>query len=172
MDPRLTALLSRLQATRFAGLSGSEAYTVIRIGEGLLNEVVATFTASSSAVRGITIRPRAANLIDVQLKLAKPAFLPAINLTLEIERQPQLPEHPELMLRISGAGGLMRLFGSAIGSPAALPPGIRLDGDRLHVDVRRLLQGQGRADLLDFAEQLQVMSEEGRLVLAVQLRVR
>jgi hypothetical protein len=171
MDPRLSALLFRLQETRFADLAGSEAYTVIRIGEALLNHAAATFAASSSAIRDITIHPRAANLIDVHLKLAK-AFLPAINLTLEIERQPQLPDHPELVLRLSGAGGLVRLAAPMIGSSGALPPGIRLDGDRLLVDVRHLLQGQGRADLLDFAEQLQVMSEDGRLVLAVQLRVR
>jgi hypothetical protein len=172
MDPRLAALLARLQATRFADLSGSEAYTVVRIGSALLNQAAAAFTASSSAVRDVTIHPRAANLIDVQLKLAKPAFLPAINLTLEIERQPQLPDQPQLVLRFVGTGGLMRLAGPAIGSSGALPPGIRLDGDRVHVDVRQLLQSQGRADLLDFTEQFQVMSEEGRLVLAVQFRIQ
>ena len=172
MDPRLAALLARLQATRFADLSGSEAYTVIRIGDALLNEAVAAFAASSSAVRTVTVHARGGNRIDVQLKLAKPAFLPAISLTLEIERQPQLPELPELVLRVMGFGGLMRLAGPSIGSSGALPPGIQLDGDRLRVDVRRLLQAQGRADLLDFAEQLQVMSEEGRLVVAVQLRVK
>jgi len=172
MDPRLAALLARLQTTQFADLAGSEAYTVIRIGGALLNDAAAAFVASSSVVRDVTIRPRAANLIDVQLKLARPAFLPAFNLTLEIERQPQLPDQPELVLKLSGAGGLLRLAGPAIASSGALPPGIRLDSDRLHVDVRRLLESQGRADLLDFTEQVQVMSEEGRLVVAVQLRVK
>jgi hypothetical protein len=172
MDPRLAALLDRLQATRFADLSGSEAYTVIRISGALLTEAAAAFAASSSAVRDVTIRPRDANHIDVQLKLARPAFLPPITLTLEIERQPQLPDQPELVLRFMGTGGLMRLAGPAIGSSGALPPGIRLAGDRLHVDIRHLLQSQNRADLLDFAEQLQVTSEEGRLAVALQLRVR
>lgn len=172
MDSRLDSLLARLQTTRFVDLSGSESYTVIRIGETLLNVAAATFLSSSSAVRNVTLHPRAGNEIHVQLKLAKPAFLPAFNVTLHIEQQPQLPEHPELGLRLSGAGGLLRLAGPAIGSSGALPHGVRLDGDRIFVNVRTLLEQRRRADLLDYVEQLHVSSEETRLALAVQLRVR
>lgn len=172
MDPRLGSLLARLQATRFTDLSGSEAYTVIRIGERLLNEAAATFMPASSIVREVRIHPRAANQIDVQLKLVKPAFLPAFNITLQIEQQPQLPENPELALRLSGAGGLVRLAGPALGSSGALPPGVRLDGDRLFVDVRRVLQSRGHGDLLEYMEQVQVLSEDNRLVLALQFKVR
>jgi hypothetical protein len=172
MDPRLLTLLTRLQASRFADLAGSEARATIRLAAPLLNEAVATFAASTPAIRDVTIRPRAANHIDVHLKLARPAFLPSLNLTLQIERQPQLPDHPELALRLSGAGGMMRLAGPAITSFGALPPGIRLDGDHVFVDLRDVLRRQGQADLLDYVEQLQVMSEEGTLVLLVQLRVR
>ena len=171
MDPRLDSLLARLQTTRFADLSGSEAYTVIRIGETLLDVAAATFMAASTVIRSVTLRPRAGNEIDVQLKLAKPAFLPAFNLTLHIEQQPRLPDAPELVLRLSGAGGLLRLAGPAIGSSGALPPGIRLDGDRIFADIRALLAQQHRSDLLDYIEQLHVLSEDARLVLAVQLRV-
>jgi hypothetical protein len=172
MDPRLASLLDRLQTTRFADLSGSEAYTVIRVGERLLNESAAAFVATSTVVRDLKVHPRASNQIDVQVKLAKPAFLPAFNVTLHIDRQPQLPDQPELVLRLSGAGGLLRLAGPAIESSGALPPGISLAGDRVLVDVRRVLQSRGRGDLLEYIEQLQVLSEDGRLVLAVQLRVR
>jgi len=172
MDPRLLTLFSRLQSSGFAELAGSEARATIRIAAPLLNEAAATFAASAPAVRDVTIRPRAANHIDVQLKLARPAFLPSLNLTLLIERQPQLPANPELALRLSGAGGMMRLAGPAINSFGALPPGVRLDGDHLFVDLRTLLQQHGHGELLDYVEQLQVMSEEGSLVLMVQLRVR
>jgi hypothetical protein len=172
VDPRLGALLSRLQATRFTDLAGSEAYTVIRIGEPLLNQAAATFLASSTIIRDATIHPRAANQIDVQLKLAKPAFLPAFKLTVHVEEQPQLPDRPELVLRLSGAGGLLRLAGPALGSSSALPPGVRLDADRVIVDVRRVLQSRGYGDLLDYVDQLQVLSEDARLVLAVQLKIK
>lgn len=172
MDPRLLTLLSRLQASGFAGLAGSEARATIRIAAPLLNEAVAEFAASAPAVRDVTIRPRAANHIDVHLKLARPAFLPSLNLTLQIERQPQLPDNPELALRFSGAGGMMRLAGPAISSFGALPPGVRLDGDRVFVNLHTVLQQHGHGEFLQYVEQLQVMSEEGGLILLVQLCVR
>jgi len=145
---------------------------VIRVGEALLNEAAASFIAASSVVRSVVLHPRAGNEIGVQLKLAKPAFLPAFNVTLHIDKQPELPANPELVLRLSGAGGLLRLAGPAIGSSGALPPGVRLESDRIHIDVGRLLAQHRQAELLDYVEQMQVMSEDGRLVLAVQFRVR
>ncbi|HET7694180.1 MAG TPA: hypothetical protein VFK57_00580 [Vicinamibacterales bacterium] len=172
MDSRLASLLTRLQTTGFTDLAGSESYTVVRLSERLLNEAVAAFVASSTVVRTVTLQPRASNQIDVQLKLAKPSFLPAFSISLHIDQQPQLPEHPELVLRMTGAGGLLRLAGPALESSGTLPHGIRLEGDRLRLDVRRILQQQGRAELLDYIDQLHVLSEESRLVLAVQLRVR
>ena len=171
MDPRLSSIIAGLQSTRFADLAGSESYSVIRISERLLNEAVATFLSASTMIKTVTVHPRAANQIDVQLKLAKPAFVPAFNITLHVDQQPQLPDHPVLVLRMSGAGGLLRLAGPAIESSGALPPGIRLESDRVFVDVRRLLEQNGRADPLQYAEQLQVLSEDARLIVAVQLRV-
>lgn len=171
MDTRLAPLFARLQATRFADLSGSESYTVIRINERLVNEAIAAFVPPSSMVRTITVHPRAANQIDVQLKLAKPAILPPFHITLHVEEQPKLPDRPELVLRMSGAGGLLRLAGPAIESSGALPPGIRIESDRVFVDVRRLLEQYGRADLLQYADQVQVLSEDARLIVALQLRV-
>jgi hypothetical protein len=172
MDSKLASLLARLQTTRFADLEGSESYSVIRIGEELLNVAAAAFISSSSMVRSVTIHPRAENEIDVQLKLTKPAFLPAFNVTLHIEQQPELPDRPELVLRLSGAGGLLRLAGPVIGSSGALPPGFCLNGDRILVNVRQVMEQQRRADLLEYIEQLHVLSEDARLVIAVQLRVR
>lgn len=172
MDPRLASLLTRLRTTGFADLSGSESYSVIRVGERLLNDVAADFIAASTMVRGVTIHPRASNQIDVQLKLAKPAFLPAFSVTVQIDEQPQMPDRAELVLRLSGAGGLLRLAGPALGSSNALPPGIRLDGDRVIVDVRRILQSRGAAEVLDYVDQLHVLTEDARLVLAIQFKVR
>lgn len=172
MDPRIISLLSALQASRFADLSGSEARATIRIAPRLLNEAVAAFAASASAVRDVTVRPRAANHIDVNLKLARPAFLPSLNLTLQIEGQPQLPHNPELALRLGGAGGMMRLAGPAISSFGALPPGVRLDGDHVLINLETLLRQHGHGEFLEYVEQLQVLSEEGGLVVLVQLRVR
>jgi hypothetical protein len=171
MDPRLLGILTRQQASGFAGLSGSHVRATLRLDQALINEAVAAYAASASAVRDLRVTPRASNRVQVQLKLAKASFLPSLSLTLVIDRQPELPGDPVLGLQITGVGGMMRLAGPAIASFGVLPPGVRLEGDRVLVDLRTLLTGHGQAQLLDYAEQLQVMSEDGALVVLVQLRV-
>ena len=172
MDPRLLELFNRQQAAGFPGLTGSDARATIRVSAPLLNEAVTTALASVAAVRDVSVQPRASNRFDVRLTLAKPAFLPSLNLTLLIERQPALPANPVLGLRITGAGGMMRLAAPAITSFGLLPPGVRLESDHLLVDLRTLLQQHGQQQVLDYAEQLQVMTEEGTLVVLVQLRIK
>lgn len=172
MDTRLLALLTRQQAAGFADLKGSEARASIRIAAPLLNEAVATFLAPVTAVRDVTVQPRAANRFDVRVTLAKPSFLPPLNLTLAIERQPALPADPLLILRMIGMGGMMRFAAPAIASFGSLPPGVRLDGDRILVDLRALLAGRGLAHLLDYAGQLEITTEEGSVLLLVQASIR
>jgi hypothetical protein len=172
MDPRLLELFNRQQASGFPGLAGSDARATIRIAAPLLNDAVTTALAAKPAVRDVSVQPRASNRFDVRLTLARPAFLPSLNLTLVIERQPELPADPVLGMRITGAGGMMRLAAPAITSFGLLPPGVQLDGDHLMVNLRTLLQQHGQAALLDYAEQMQVMTEEGALILLVQVRIK
>jgi hypothetical protein len=171
MDPRLLEILTRQQADGFPGLRGSNVRATFRVDQALINEAVAAFAVSASAVRDLRVIPRASNRVQVQLKLAKASFLPSLSLTLVIDKQPELPDDPVLGLHITGVGGMMRLAGPAIASFGVLPPGVRLNGDRVLVDLRTVLTSRGQARLLDYAEQLQVMTEEGALVLLVQLRV-
>jgi hypothetical protein len=172
MDPQLAALLARQQGSGFAGLAGSEVHATIRVSSALLNEAISANLASVTAVRDLAVQPRGGNRFDVRVKLAKPAFLPTMNVALVIERQPQLPSDPVLVMKLTGAAGMIGLAAPAITSFGVLPPGIRLDGDRILVDMRVLLQRYGQAALLDYAERVQVTTEEGRVVLLVHARVR
>jgi hypothetical protein len=171
MDPRLVNLIAREQAANFPGLSGSEIQGTLRISADLLNEAIAANLAAAP-LRELTVQPRGGNRLDVRVKLAKPAFLPTLSLTLLIVHQPQLPADPVLVMKLSGAAGIIGLAAPAITSFGVLPPGVRLDGDRVLIDLRTLLQRYGQAALLDHAEQLQVTTEEGRLVLSFHARVR
>lgn len=172
MDPRLAALIARQHASGFPGLSGSEVQATIRIATPLLNEAIAIQLASVAAVRDLTVQPRAGNRFDVRVKLAKPAFLPTLSVTLVVERQPQLPADAVLVMTLTGAAGMIGLAAPAITSFGVLPPGIRLEGDRVFVDLRTLLERQGQAALLAHAEHLQVTTEDGTLVLLVHARIQ
>src|SRR5580765_3157194 len=121
MDSRVQAVLTRQQSLGFRGLAGSDVHATVRLSAELLNEALRAFLPSMPAVRRLELEPHAGNRIDVRVELAKPAFLPALNLTVEIERQPMLPSDPVLVLRLGGAGGMMRLAGPAIAAFGSLP---------------------------------------------------
>ncbi len=143
MDPRLEALLTRQRAGGFADVRGATADVSIPISDRLLNEVIAQ---------------------------ALPA-LPPVNLTLAIERQPELPASPILVLRLE-LGGLLAMAGSALRFLDALPPGITVEQDRIHVNLSTLLAERGLAELLDYAEHVQVTTTDGAVVVAIRAAVR
>jgi hypothetical protein len=166
----LRRIIDELRASRFAEVSGARASATIPLPERLLNEIIGALVPGSAPIRDVTVRPQAANRLAVRARLARPDFLPPFNLILEIERQPQLPDSP-LVLHVLSFPGLMSLAGAALSMAAVFPPGIRMDRDRVLIDVRTLLERQGYGDLVPCLEDLRVTTEEGRLVLGVALRV-
>ena len=82
-----------------------------------------------------------------------------MTISLQIEQQPHLPDTP-LVMRILSLPGLLSVAGSLL-SPSSLPPGIRLDRERVLVDVRQLLESKGFGEIVPLIERLHVSSEEG-----------
>ena len=172
MDPRFEKVLAEQQRLRFPGISGSELGGTIRVSDQLLNQFVAASLPPDGVVRALQLRSRAGNWLNVKLSLAKPAFMPPLNFELTIDRQPELPHDPVVVLRFTGgAGAVLKLASSALERSVALPPGVRLSGDRVHVDIRALLQQRGQAALLDYVQQLCVSTEEAGVAVIIRARV-
>jgi hypothetical protein len=169
-DPRLLRIVEQLRASRFADLAGSRVSASIPVSERLLNEILAAAMPPSVPVSVLSIRPQKGNRLAVRARLSRVDFLPPINLTVEIERQPELPDSP-LVLRLISFPGLMALAGAALPIASMLPPGVRMEKDRLHVDVRALLERQGYGDLLAFVASLRITTDEGKLIVELDLRV-
>lgn len=167
-DPRLEAILTRLRATGFAELAGASAAISIPLPAALLTELAAAAVPPSAPFRALTIQPRDANRVRVSAKLKRAEFLPPISLTVEIERQPELPDRP-LVLRLLSIPGVLAIAGGALSMAATLPPGIRFEQERVFVDVQLLLQRQGFGEWLKFISALRVRSEEGRVVVDLTL---
>jgi hypothetical protein len=169
-DRRLTALLERLRASRFAELKGARATVSLPIREALVNEAVTVLMPASVPVRGLRIQLHAANRLTVTARVAVSSWLPEIpvSATLDIERQPKLPDSP-LVLRISP--GLLSMAGSLFSSRISLPPGIRLEGERVLIDVRVLLESRGLGEALLYADEISVTTEAGVLIVNGSARV-
>jgi hypothetical protein len=165
---RLIEILRHLPTTQFRDLSGTCITANVPVSERLLNELVAAALPPDAPVRTVAIRPEGGDRLSVRIE-PKMAFIPAITLKLLIEAQPRLPESAVLILRMATLGGLFGLAGGAISG--MLPPGVRLDGERILVDLREIAATRGFSDVFAYLTALQVHSDEGRLVVHVEAGV-
>lgn len=171
MDPRIARLLDHLQRTGFADLRGAHASAHVPVPERLLNDMIKDALPQGGAVREARVRPHAGNRLDIQVKLSRPAFLPPVNVTAAIERQPELPHSPEIVLRLSTLPGVMSLAGGAAAFFNVLPPGVRMEGERVLVNIAELARQHGRSDVLEFVRRMQVTTAEGVVLLDLDIAI-
>ncbi len=171
MDPRFMQLVMRQQAAGFSDLRGATATLMLPVSDRLLNEIVAESLPRTRHIRDLQLHAQGGNRIGVRVKLGSASFLPPINLTLVIDGQPDLPASPVLVFRFE-MGGLLPLAGPALRFLGALPPGIRVEHDRLYVDIAKLLAERGLDSWLEYIEQLNVTTAEGTLVVSIRAGVR
>ena len=163
-------LLAQLRASKFAELKGARVTAILPVPERLLNEVIAAALPPSAPVRDLEVTVLDGNRLTVRAKLTKADFLPPIKLTLEIEGQPEPPDGV-LVLRVASVPGLMPFASAALSMFATLPPGVRLEGERLFVGLRVLLERNGLGEVLTYLESVRITTQAGRLLLDVALRV-
>jgi hypothetical protein len=168
MDARLIGILDRLRASGFAEVKGARASLSIPVSEALLNELITAALPAGGPLRDLHVRPQAGNRLAVRARASRLDFLPPMTISLQIEGQPLLPDTP-LVVRILSMPGLLSVAGSML-SPNSLPPGIRMERERVLVDVRQLLEARGFGEIVPLIERLQVSSEEGRLLIDVDIQ--
>jgi hypothetical protein len=156
----------------FPDLAGSEGQGTIRLSERLLNTIVTEQLRGSASIRELRLSPRAGNRIGVRVVLAKPSFLPPLSLEVVIDKQPSLPDDPVLGLTLSGMGGMLRFAGPTAAFLNVLPPGVRMAGERVFVDLRAVLAPHGLTSVLDYIREVAVGSEDGRIVVVFAAGVR
>lgn len=165
------SLLRQQQASGFADIAGAQVTATLPLSERLLNQVIAANLPPGGPLRHAELHAHPGERLTLRVALSKPSFVPPFNVTLQIERQAQLPESPVIVLRLAGASGLMAIAGSMAGLAMGLPPSMRLDGDRIHVDLRAMLRPHGADTLLDLLEELYVATGEGVVTLAFRARI-
>ena len=173
MDARLIDLVRQLRESGFVDVAGAQASVTLPVSDRLVAELARQSVPPSAPVRDLELRARDGNRIAVRVRLAKPAFLPPIAVTLQIIGQPALPAHAVLRLQAVSGGALLSLASSAARFLGSLPPGVRLDGDRVEVNLRTLASRQGReaAEAFAFLEHLELHAENGRFVVVARARI-
>jgi hypothetical protein len=136
----------------------------------LLNEAIAASLPASAPVRELHVTPQVGDRFAVRARVGSSPWLPAINVGVVIDRQPDLPASPLLVLRLE-MSGLSVLAGVALRFLHALPPGIRVEADRIFVDVAKLLEARGFGQYLPYVNELRVNSVDGAVVIFVRGRL-
>ena len=121
-------------------------------------------------MRDVDIRPRAGDSFDVLITVTWP-FVPTIKVGFAIERQPQFPSSPVLVLRWSLLGAVGALASRFMASLDRLPAGVRLDGDRLLVDISQLAERASVASWLPYVRSLELHTVDGRFVIDFELEI-
>lgn len=165
----LSAILRSLQSTQFRDLSGARLSAAIPVSERLINELIAATLPPNAPVREAHVHPEAGDRFSVRVS-PRMALLPSLTVKLQIERQPELPASPVLTLRMATLGGLFGMVSAALGS-GQLPPGVRMDGEFIHVDLRAMAAQRGFADLFQYVRQLRVTTGEGHAVIHADLGI-
>ena len=166
----LFEILRHLQSTGFRDLSGARISGTVPVSERLIDEIVASAVRPGGPVREVRVHPLPGDTFSVRVA-PRASLLPSITLRLEIDRQPEFPTSPVLVLRMATMGGLFGLAAAALPIAGMLPPGVRLDGDRILVDLRAIAADRDAADLLEYVTGLQLHTEDGRVVLHVDLSI-
>jgi hypothetical protein len=162
------AIFEALRSSGFRDLTGSRTITTLSLAEPLLNAIVSAAVSAGGPVRDLVVHPLDDDRLAIRAKLLRPEFLPPINVTVAIERQAELPTNPTLRLRLTGFAGLLAMAGPILSVTPKLPPGIRLDGDVVTIDLRQLLADRGQQDLLGLLRRLAVHSQEGKVVIELE----
>lgn len=162
---RLAEIVDKLRASRFRDVSGFRVTATVPLSEHLVNDLITASLRQGGMVREASVHPQPQDRLNVRVKLTRPEFLPAISATLLIERQPELPQSPSLVFRVTGLPGFLALAGPLVSIQSRLPPGVRLEGDLLALDLRELAAQYGQAEMFGYLRRLRVSSEAGRLLI-------
>jgi hypothetical protein len=162
-EPWWVNLLREQEAAQFADVAGAHLAITLPVTDRLVTRLISSRLPASLPIKELDVRAAAGNQIAVRVRLLRPAFLPAFTIGLIIERQPLLPSSPVLVLRI-GLDAMGALAGMAMRFLQVLPPGLRMDGDRLYVDLATCLARYGAAEVLEYLTSFELTTTEGRFV--------
>ena len=151
--------------------AGTHASARIPISRAFLNRLVAgALPGSRTPVRAVDIQPVAGDRFDVAITVSWP-FVPQLHATFVIEQQPIFPASPLLVLRWSFLGLAGGLASRLLSHFEQLPPGIRLDGNLVLLDVPVLAAKSAVAPMLVHIKALELHTLDGRAVVELEVAI-
>jgi len=163
-------IIRQQQAAGFPAFTGAHLAAFVPVSSSFLNRLVAESLPPDAPVSDIQIEPDTGNVVRISGRITRMAFIPPLAVTLVIERQPQFPDSPVLVLRLASPA-LTMLAKAALHFLHVLPPGLRLDHDLLLVDIAELLRQREAAQWLRYVQTMEVTTAPGTVLVSVRASV-
>lgn len=163
--------LKALFGERLEGLAGSVVSGEVPITADVVNRLIASkLTRPDIPIVNAEVVIMEHNAFTVHLRPRAP--IPLLRVDVQIDQQPELPGQPLIGMRwaLRGLGPLGLLAGPVMGYLKALPPGIRLDGDRVWVNIEEILRQRGLGDVVPLLTGVRVTTRAKQFVIAFELR--
>ena len=152
--------------------AGAHAVGEVPLSDEFINRQIAERLTNHPQISSVRVAAQDGDVVAVQV-VPRARLIPPLRILARIEQQPAFPQNPTLLLRWSmpAAGPLAMLAAPVLSYFKAMPRGIRIDGDRVAVDVRELLRGRGLDDLSGFIRRLEVHTRPGGFIVQFDLGI-
>jgi hypothetical protein len=160
-------IFQKLIEDNFSDLKGATVAASIPVPEALLNEFIQAELMGNKNIASIQLSVHAQNKVSANIKTT---LLPwPLNLKLKLDRFVDFASHSSPKLRAWMENN--RLLGSLGAFFNALPPGIKLYGDQLVIDLGAFLREPQQKRMLSLVKSVDIRTEEGKLLLDAKIEV-
>jgi hypothetical protein len=154
-------------------IAGSVFAGEIPLSNALVNRLIMQrLSTTQLPFAGVRVEAHAGDQLTIVLSM-RGSLIPDVTIHAHIEEQPQFPGPAVLWLRwtLPAMRALSMFAAPALAYFKKLPPGIRVDGDRIAVDLAELLRSRGLEEVMTYLTRVNVTTREGAIVVAFALRV-
>lgn len=153
-------------------MAGTTLAGEIPISDASVNRMLADRLAENAHIAALRVQAQSNDTVAIEL-VPRARLMPALNIVARIERQPEFPLSPTLLLRWSmpAAGRLGLLAAPVLAYFKAMPKGVSMDGDRLVFDLGELLRSRGLDEAITFVKKLELHTCPGGFVVRFEAAI-
>jgi hypothetical protein len=160
-------VFQRIVDNNFSDLKGTVAEASIPVPEPLVNELVGTALRGNKNIESLQVSIHAQNRVSVNVKTT---VLPwPLNLKLKLDKSVDFASYSSPKIRAWMENN--RLLGSLGSMFNALPPGVKLYGNQIVIDLGGFLRTPEEKRILDLVKSVEIDTEPGRMLLGVKIEV-
>jgi len=160
-------IFQKIINNNFSDLQGATVDASIPVPQSLINEIIDAALKGNKNISSVHASVQPQNRISVDVKTT---LLPwPLNLKLKLDSSVDLASYSSPKIRAWMENN--RLLGSLGALFNALPPGIKLYGDQLVIDLGVFLRTPEQRRILELVKAVGIRTETGRLLLDIKAKI-